>query len=67
MKASEMIIKLENEDLEQIQEHQLKVIAEEGMRQESDDGDEDEEDPDADLDFWTLKLIKFTLNKKDGF
>ena len=40
-------------------EHQLKVINEEGMRQESDDGDEDlddgknlyDEDPDNDLDF----------------
>ena len=52
MKATEMIIKLENEDLEQIQEHQLKVIAEEGMRQESDEGeDEEDEDPDGDLDF----------------
>ena len=59
MKAKDMIIKLEDEDIPEMAEHQLKVINEEGMRQESDDGDNDDddgknlydEDPDDDLDF----------------
>lgn len=43
------MIKLEEEDYQEIVQHQLKTIAEEGQRESSDDGDG--EDPDDDLDF----------------
>ena len=50
------LIKLEKEDIDEIQGHQLAKIAEEGQRESSDEGDGDEygnddEDPDEDLDF----------------
>ena len=51
------LIKLEEEDKQEMQMHQLKTIAEEGQRESSEEGDEDEfqddemeEDPDDDLD-----------------
>lgn len=43
------LIQIEEEDRQQLQAHELEKIAEEGMRESSDEGDGD--DPDADLDF----------------
>ena len=58
IKTSGPIIKMEDEDIQEIQEHQLKMVQEEGQRESSDEGDDDEfdgnqdvDDPDNDLDF----------------